>query len=132
MAVMAGEERYSEIAVRSLRSQVTMLTRAPQGFGNWLKVLELYLAAPSEVVIVGDPAQDDTRRLLHTLYASYAPNRTVAGLRPGEPSPLESPLFEARGMLDGKATAYVCRGYACDLPTTDDATFARQLRNAQA
>jgi uncharacterized protein YyaL (SSP411 family) len=29
--------------------------------------------------------------------------------------------------VGGKATAYVCRNYACELPVTDRAELARQL-----
>jgi uncharacterized protein YyaL (SSP411 family) len=37
------------------------------------------------------------------------------------------PLLQGRALIDGKATAYVCRNYACELPVTDRAALARQL-----
>jgi len=37
------------------------------------------------------------------------------------------PLLEGREAVGGKATAYVCRNYACELPVTDRAALARQL-----
>jgi len=52
----------------------------------------------------------------------------VAGMTAGDTLAAEGiPLLEARTAVDGKATAYVCRNYACDLPATDRATLARQL-----
>jgi len=30
-------------------------------------------------------------------------------------------------MVDGRATAYVCRGFVCDAPTTDPAVLERLL-----
>jgi len=37
------------------------------------------------------------------------------------------PLLEGRAAIDGRATAYVCRNYACELPVTDRAALAKQL-----
>ena len=40
------------------------------------------------------------------------------------------PLLEGREAVGGKATAYVCRNYACELPVTDRAALAQQLEEA--
>jgi hypothetical protein len=40
------------------------------------------------------------------------------------------PLFDGRGTTGGRATAYVCRGYACELPTTDPDVVGRMLSSA--
>jgi uncharacterized protein YyaL (SSP411 family) len=37
------------------------------------------------------------------------------------------PLLADRPTRDGRATAYVCKGYACRDPTTDPEGLARQL-----
>ena len=39
------------------------------------------------------------------------------------------PLLAERPLLDGRATAYLCRQFACQQPTTDPAVFAQQARN---
>jgi uncharacterized protein YyaL (SSP411 family) len=39
------------------------------------------------------------------------------------------PLLEARGMIDGKPTAYVCQNYACKLPVTTPEDLAVQLES---
>ena len=41
------------------------------------------------------------------------------------------PLFGGKTMRDGRATAYVCRGYACDEPTSDPDLVADQVRGMQ-
>jgi uncharacterized protein YyaL (SSP411 family) len=127
LAVITGSEEYARIAARLLRGMVPHLHRSALAFGNWFKVLELYFADPSEVAIVGDRAGSDTRALLDALYARYEPNRTLVGWQPAEPTPFASPILEDRGQIDGRATAYVCHGYACDLPTTEPAVLAQQL-----
>jgi uncharacterized protein len=127
MGVISGDERYPRVASRLLRGMASIMPRAAVGFGNWLKVLELYLAEPSEAVIAGDPTADDTRALLRVLRANYQPNRIVVGVAPQEVAPFASPLLDDRGQLDGAATAYVCSAYHCDLPTSDPSTLSRQL-----
>jgi uncharacterized protein YyaL (SSP411 family) len=37
----------------------------------------------------------------------------------GEPDRPGVPLLEGRPLRDGAATAYVCRGFVCDLPVTE-------------
>ena len=130
MGVIVGDARYTATAARLLRSMVPLLAKAPLAFGNWLKAMELYLAEPAEVVIVGTPDAADTRALLRALHASYDPNRVIVGVSPDEPAAFASPLFEGRGTRDGAAQAYVCSGYQCELPTTDADVFASQLGGA--
>ncbi len=132
MGSISGDDRYTHIAARLLRSVVPLLPRVALGFGNWLKVLELYLAEPAEVVIVGDPMENDTRSLLQALYLGYQPNRTIVGMRPGDPDLFTSPLLTDRGQLDGAATAYVCKGYRCELPTSEPSVLADQISSLSA
>ena len=42
-----------------------------------------------------------------------------------------TPLVEEKIARDGKATAYVCERRICQLPTSDPAVFAKQLRAAR-
>jgi uncharacterized protein YyaL (SSP411 family) len=48
----------------------------------------------------------------------------------GEPDAVGVPLLAGRPLVDGRATAYVCRGFVCDRPVTDAADLAAQLRTA--
>ena len=132
LSKLAGDEEYARRGARLLRSVAPLLLRAPVGFGNWLKTLEAYLADPREVAIVGSPDDTATRGLLDELARAYAPTRSFIGLGPAETHPFPSPLLEGRGQVDGKPTAYVCRGYVCELPTTDAATLAEQLAGSAA
>jgi uncharacterized protein YyaL (SSP411 family) len=37
------------------------------------------------------------------------------------------PLYASKVAREGRATAYVCRGYACDEPTTDPERLGEQV-----
>jgi uncharacterized protein YyaL (SSP411 family) len=42
------------------------------------------------------------------------------------------PLLADRVAIDGRPTAYVCRGFVCDLPVTDATRVAAQLAGAMS
>jgi uncharacterized protein YyaL (SSP411 family) len=60
----------------------------------------------------------------------YTPNLVVL-LRPddqAEEITKLAPFTEHQKSLNGKATAYVCRNYACNLPTTDVAEMEKLMK----
>jgi uncharacterized protein YyaL (SSP411 family) len=62
------------------------------------------------------------------------PNKVIAVLEPGTVNEAEMvrrvPLLAEKKMVLGKATAYVCRNYACQEPTLDPAALLAQLNSA--
>jgi uncharacterized protein YyaL (SSP411 family) len=45
----------------------------------------------------------------------------------GDAAAATLPLLAGREAIGGRATAYVCRNYVCDLPVTDRDGLRRQL-----
>ena len=90
-----------------------------------------FAAGPSyEIVLAAEPDADDTKALLRSLYATFIPNKVVVLRASNESSPAIVELAEytkEHGTIDGQATAYVCRNYACQLPTADPAVMLSQL-----
>ena len=70
--------------------------------------------------------------MLAAIHRHFFPNKVVLfadgndGLRALATA---HPYLEAATMQDGKATAYLCEGSACQLPTTDPEVLARRLAN---
>ena len=85
-----------------------------------------------EIAIIGSPAQAATSELLRVVHGAYAPNRALIGLDPAESTPFASPILAGRMQVGAAPTAYVCRNYACDLPTTDPRVLAAQLTSRNA
>jgi hypothetical protein len=87
-----------------------------------------FLLAPiSRVVIAGDPAAAEGRALLGAAHAVYHPYRVVLGTA----GPVDAFAREL-GPVDGKPTAYLCTGTACQAPTHDAGTLKTMLmRNAR-
>ena len=118
LAGLAVEPRYLELARGMLGPMQEMLARYPLGFAQWLTALDYVLAHPREVSIVGDAEAADTRALLETCAAGYRPHQIVAFEKPGI-EPATVPLLERRGLIDGRATAYVCIDFVCQRPVTE-------------
>jgi uncharacterized protein YyaL (SSP411 family) len=103
------------------------MARYAPAFGHLLGVGDAAVHGFVELAIVGDPAADDFRTLARTASGVYVPALTVVGGAEGDDS---LPLLADRGTLDGRATAYVCRGFVCDAPTTSPESLAAELRAA--
>jgi uncharacterized protein len=128
LAALTGEGRYRAAAERAIATVTPFVARYPTAFAMWLQAIDLALAEVAEVAIVGDPASPETRALLAVAAGSYAPARVIAAAPDGETSAV--PLLHDRPPRDGRPTAYVCRGFACQLPVTEPAALAEQLAAA--
>jgi uncharacterized protein YyaL (SSP411 family) len=87
-----------------------------------LCALDFYLSQPKQIVIAGKTAAADTRAMLRALHERYLPNAIVILADGGESQKALVkllPFLETIKPKDGKATAYVCVNYACQLPTSD-------------
>lgn len=128
LANLTGRDLYRERAELVLTSLAGSLAQFPMGFGRMLTALDDMLHASQEVVIVGDPDQADTQALWAVFNQRYRPYALAVPLGPNEQSAQAlTPLLEGRSMLDGKATAYVCQNFACQLPVTSPEDLKRQL-----
>ena len=125
LAALTGESRYRDLAEEALRLVQPLAGTYPTAFAQWLCALDFALSRPKEIAIIGDPAGQDTRKLIETVRGAYRPSQVVAVGRPEESSPV--PLLEGRAPLNGRATAFVCEHFACRLPVTDPEELAALL-----
>jgi len=129
LAVLAGEERYEQHALRALGPLADLMRRHPSGFGRFLCAQDFHLGPRVEIALVRPAAGDGGAPLVEEAFGRYLPNRVVAGGVAGDASAASLPLLAGREAIDGRTTAYVCRNYACDLPVTDRDALRRQLEN---
>jgi uncharacterized protein len=128
LAVLTGEASYETRAVAALRPVADLLSRYPSGFGRFLCALDFHLGPRVEVALVTPPRDGGAEALVAQVFGQFLPNRVVAGRAADDAQAAAGiPLLEGRGTVDGKATAYVRRNYACELPVTEPAALARQL-----
>ena len=133
LAAWTGEGRYRSAAERALRTVVPFVARYPTGFAQWLTAIDLALSPVAEVAIVGRRDDPATRALIVEATGGYRPNQVTAAA-PDDAAAAGSAiaLLHDRLAVDGRATAYVCRSFACRLPVSDPAGLAEQLADATA
>jgi len=126
LATLTGDRALRAPADRTLESLAEPMARHAPGFGHLLGAADLAVDGAVELVLVGDPAAADFAALAAVAARRYVPSLVLDGGPPDDGSPLRA----GRTMLDGRATAYVCRFATCDRPTSDGATLDEQLATA--
>lgn len=119
-----GDRNYERYAVTVLRLTAARIGRYPQGFGRALAVIESYLAAPGEIVILGERGNG----LEAAVREFYLPNAFIIFADPKNSKADTIPLLAGREMIDGKPTAYVCENFVCSRAATTVEEFRNQLR----
>jgi uncharacterized protein YyaL (SSP411 family) len=128
LGLLTEEHDYQRFAVMILRTMIQAMTRYPSAFGYLLSALDFYLSEPKEIAIVGKTDSHEIRLFIEEIYSRYIPNKVVAAAEPGDEHAARSiKLLAARPMVGGKATAYVCRNYACLAPATSADELAERL-----
>ena len=128
LALLTADESYARRAASILRAVAPALDRQPSAFGRMLCAADRALGEPVDVVVAAagpvDPAADVLRS---AAVGPYAPDLVITAVRAGDPHE-GWPLHEGKSAREGRATAYACRGYACDEPTSDPERLAEQVR----
>jgi uncharacterized protein YyaL (SSP411 family) len=131
LARLTGSYELEEKAVRIIAAFSGSIPDYPAGFSHMLGAAIMLKARGKEVIITGD-CDSDAGNLLNVLREGYKPftvsihidnEQTRADL-------LEIASFTANyPAADGKAAAYVCRGFTCEKPVTDPEKFRELLRS---
>ncbi len=118
LGLLTGDETLARRAQRIIGAVAAAFERQPTAFGRMLAAADRALGAPIDAVIAGAASDPEANRLRQASAEPYVPDLVVAPLPPDAPI-AEWPLFVGKAERDGRPTAYVCRGYACDEPTSD-------------
>jgi len=111
-----------------LETLATPLLTHPSAFGHLLGAADMALNGAVEVAIAGSPGDESFMALESEVARHYVPSLVLAGGPPGG----SIALLDGRVSRKGRATAYVCRSYACDAPAEDPEVLAGQLETAAA
>jgi uncharacterized protein len=122
MHAFTGDDRWREHATEIVAPLATVVGRAPLAVAGLAAAMELVIGPMREVAIAGDPAGDDTRELVGVVQRRFDPLRVLAWGPVGD-----VPLLADRPAVDGKATAYVCRGFVCKAPLSDAISLEREI-----
>ncbi|WP_378956132.1 thioredoxin domain-containing protein [Pelosinus sp. sgz500959] len=113
LADLTHDEHLAKIGKEQLEFFVGEAAQYAAGYTYFMMALDYYLVGKIEVVIVGAKDAIDTQNMLQVMKKSFLPAGVVH-------------FYESDGerqdeykIIDGKATAYLCKSFACQPPITD-------------
>jgi hypothetical protein len=126
-------ELYHDVDARRratwiIETQLPTMQRYPSAFGHALGVADMLIHGAVELAIVGEPGTPDFSALERAAAERYVPSLVIAG----GASSGHIALLADRDARDGRATAYVCRSYACEAPATSVELLVEQLDRMSA
>ena len=123
LAAITERLEYRQAADRTLRLFGERMMKLPQAVPALLQALDFALQEPRRVVVADDGTPASRRPLLCAAHSVFQPHRVILGTT----GPVE-PFARTLPVRDGRATAYVCTGTACQPPTQDPEGLAALLR----
>jgi len=108
------------------------IQEVPSAYTRFLSSLHFALTPTTEVVVVGDPQSEDTKKMLSILNKNFFPNIVALAKDTGNNGAKLAglaPFTAEHKAIAGKATAFVCRNHSCKSPTTDVKQFLNLLQH---
>jgi uncharacterized protein YyaL (SSP411 family) len=130
LSQMTDNRDWRMKAEKTISAFGARLQRYPEVLAQMLVAVDWVLSTPKEIVIAGNPDSADTKTLLAEVHKHFIPNNVLLLVNGGEQQKRLSSLLQFTTdmkPLHGKAAAYICENYACQLPTSDPAVVATLL-----
>ncbi|WP_179656549.1 thioredoxin domain-containing protein [Nocardioides panzhihuensis] len=116
---LTGEGRFRTAAEEALAATSNLITKAPRFAGWSLAAAATMAEGPLEIAVVGPPGPD------RDALAAAARRKPGAVVVVADEAREDIPLLSSRTSVDGRAAAYVCRGFVCERPVTEAADLER-------
>jgi hypothetical protein len=131
LARLTGRAEYEKAAADTSTAFSRQIASQPSAFTFFLTALDMAVGPSEELVVVGEAGAEDTRALLDVAWEGYHPSRVVL-FRPagqaGRPIVDVAPYTRDFTPLDGRASAWLCRDFACERPVDDPRALRDLLR----
>lgn len=116
---LTDNKKLSEKGVEILETFSSQLSRG-MGTTQMLCALNFHYGPNQEIVLAGSPNSKDYQKMKSMICKKFLPN-AVFVFREDNAEEIEKliPFVKVQKTRDGRPTAYVCKNYACELPTTD-------------
>jgi uncharacterized protein YyaL (SSP411 family) len=127
LAAYSGKGAWYDTAAGTLGAIQKTAARYPTAFAQWLNGLAFAQGEGREIAVIGETSSKEVQELLDVVWGVWKAFDIAAVS--DYPPPAASPeLLADRPLKDGKATAYVCRKFVCQLPVNTAADLETQLK----
>jgi uncharacterized protein YyaL (SSP411 family) len=129
LAALSHSDEIDSFVSTAIAEQGVYLERAAHAFPTLLRAVALRARGLSVAIVIGDPEQHGTRALAERARRILRPDDAVVVVAPGEtpPTGIADDWLAGRAAIEGRPTAYVCRGTACSLPIHEPAELVAEL-----
>jgi len=125
LALLTGDDAYRQRADEIIAVFAGEMARNFFPLATLINNADLEMK-PVQIVLVGDFADPGFKGLRRAAYQVSLPNRVVLAVAPGEALPDGHPA-SGKGLVGGRAAAYVCDGPVCSLPLSDPQALVDNL-----
>ena len=121
LAHLTGERAYADRATEAIASFGGRLEEQGRAVPLMAAALSMSITEGEQIVIIGPRDSAETAALWTAANKKYRPFSVITRVDPADQAALavHMPWIAQMKMIDRKATVYVCRGFACDAPSTD-------------
>lgn len=131
LANLLEREQSRERAQQTLQLFGARLQRFPSAMPAMLVAQMMAQTPPQHIVLVGEREADDTKVLWSAIQKKFLPFASMITLDDAGRKYFQAhlPFVAQMQQIDGRATAYVCRDFACQRPTNDVNVLREQLES---
>jgi uncharacterized protein len=131
LAQMTNHAGFRESADKTFAAFEPRLSHVPVAVPQMLAACEWVLGQPREIVLAGEKDGADTLELLRVLRSRFVPGKVVLLVDSAETRDVLAagvPSVASMTKLQGRAAAYVCRNYTCQLPVSEADKLAKLIQ----
>ena len=119
---ITGETKWVEISDKIFMTFSKEINNTPTAFSYMLNAFLFESNEPKEIVVVGSGKDPQTKLAIEKIKSIYIPSKVIIFKDTDDKSNKLTPLAKwtmTQESIDDKTTFYVCRDFACKIPTTD-------------
>lgn len=119
---ITGETKWVEISDKIFMTFSKEINNTPTAFSYMLNGFLFESNEPKEIVVVGSGKDPETKLAIEKIKSIYIPSKVIIFKDTDDKSNKLTPLAKwtmTQESIDDKTTFYVCRDFACKIPTTD-------------
>lgn len=132
LAHLTGRSDYEDTVHRLLGAVGGRIAGSPVAHTALLQAVDRLNGEPMQLVIVGSREDAEVAQMLALVHREFLPRVAVLYKPIGDPDACAkladiAPFTEFMESVDGRGTAYICRGHSCDAPEVGAESFEEAL-----
>ncbi len=128
---LTADIKYEKLASELSLTFSSKIEQSPSAFTQFLTGEDFGFGPSFEILITGKENDPDTQEIIKELYKNFIPNKVVIFISEKNAGQIHklAGFTKDYELSNDKPTAYVCKNFICNLPTTDKNKVLELLKN---